>query len=304
MRREIVIISALIIAAWIVVSTTFFFRDWVQTIVLLVHLTGLAATSGALIYYWLHESQIKRLERIKTEFVSVASHQLRTPLTAMNWYIEMMLSGDAGPLSEKQKDYLEEVYRGSNRMVGLVNDLLNISRLESGRLRIEPKPTDLTKLIKSIIKEVEPLTRAKNCDIFFDESPGVKVVPIDESLMRQVIHNLVTNALKYVDGKKRNCYHEIKISETSAAYVVSVVDNGIGIPVAVQPRIFEKFVRADNAIKVDAEGSGLGLYIAKMIMDASGGKIDFESKEGVGTKFILTIPKVGMSEKAGEKGLA
>ncbi len=303
MKREILIVAGSLVAAWIL-GAALLAAGWGQAGIWLLLLVLLAAVTASLIYYWRHDSQIKRLERIKTEFVSVASHQLRTPLTAMNWYLEMMLAGDTGKLSDQQKDYLEEVYRGSNRMVSLVNDLLNISRLESGKLRIKPAPTDLTALVKDIIKEVEPLTRAKNCDILFESSADRQEVALDARLVRQVIHNLITNAIKYTDGQKRNCYLAVKIEESSISYLVSVADNGIGIPAVVQPRIFEKFVRADNAIKVEAEGSGLGLYIARLIMEASGGSISFASQEGAGSKFTVTIPKTGMKEKAGEKSLA
>ncbi len=303
MKREILILIVAVALALMAASIILKFNLATAGVAGLLFVL-LIAVAGALSYYWKHDSQIKRLERIKTEFVSVVSHQLRTPLTAMNWYLEMLMAGDAGKVTSQQKDYLEEIYRSSNRMVGLVNDLLNISRLESGRLRIAPEAVNIAELIQGIIKELEPLTRAKNCDVLFENIVKQPTVPVDPRLMRQVINNLLTNAIKYTDGKKRNCYLAVGLKEDSRNLLVTVADNGIGIPAAVQSRIFEKFVRADNAIKAEAEGSGLGLYIARMIMEASGGDISFKSKEGSGTTFTVRIPKAGMEKREGEKGLA
>lgn len=246
----------------------------------------------------------KEIDRMKTEFVSLASHQLRTPLTSINWFIEMLINQDAGKLNEQQMGYLKEIYKGSKRMVNLVNDLLNVSRLETGRLKIEPKSTDLVGFIEDAIKEMKPLAKLKKCKIEF-KKPKKKIskLPIDKTLLNQVVHNMLTNAVKY--SRTKSCSVKVElISKDAKNYQLSVTDSGIGIPKSEQPRIFEKFFRADDAVQTAAEGSGLGLYVAKMIMDSSGGKIWFESKKGKGTTFYITIPKKGMEEKQGEKGLA
>ncbi len=245
----------------------------------------------------------KEVDQAKTEFVSLASHQLRTPLTAINWYIEMLLSGDAGPLTDDQKSFLHEVYKGSKRMIQIVNEFLNVARLESGRLKIDPKPLQLIDFVQDIIDEVMPLASARNCEIIF-KKPTIPppLIPLDGLLMRQVIHNLLTNALRYSPQGKCAIYVSIERGETDN-YVISVKDNGIGIPKGLQSRIFEKFFRTENAIQAVTEGSGIGLYISKMIVGASNAQIWFDSEEGHGTTFYVSIPITGSSKREGGREL-
>ena len=257
---------------------------------------------GAVIFHDI--THIKEIDRLKTEFVSVASHQLRTPLTVINWYIEMLLSGDAGKIEGAKKDYLQEIYGASKRMVRLINDLLNVSRLDSGRLKIESTQTQLEDFIENVLAELRPVAKEKSCDLLF-KKPKVKLpkVGIDQSLLRQVIQNLVTNSIRYSEPKL--CDTAVTLEKRDdKEYLVTIKDNGIGIPKEIQARIFDKFFRADNAIRAVAEGTGLGLYIAKMIIETSGGKIWFSSEPGAGTTFYFTIPLTGMKKKGGELGLA
>jgi two-component system sensor histidine kinase VicK len=214
----------------------------------------------------------------------------------------MLQGGDAGALNDKQKEFLSEVYKGSKRMVQLVSDLLNVSRLESGRLKIEPVPTDLAAFIDEVRKELEPQIHAVDCQVSL-KLPEKKIekVNVDQVLLRQVIVNLLTNAIRYSSQNKEGSVIVSLIADEKG-YMISVKDNGIGIPKDVQGRIFEKFFRADNARGIVADGNGLGLYLAKQIMDSSGGAIGFESS-GQGTTFYATIPITGMKSKAGEKGL-
>ena len=258
---------------------------------------------GAII---LHDiTHLKEIDRMKTEFVSVASHQLRTPLTAINWNLEMVMSGDLGRIGDEQQGALSEVYDASKRMVRLVNDLLNVSRLETGRIRIDPEPVELVSFVKEILREVEPIAAAKKANIVFEAPEDQRLdVAVDKTLVWQVIHNLFTNAIKYSKPMgQAQVVSKLDISDPKY-YTISVQDNGVGIPESQQARIFEKFFRADNAKITSVEGTGLGLYIAKMIIEASGGKIWFESAEGKGTTFYVTIPKDGMIKKEGERGLA
>lgn len=263
----------------------------------------------------LHDiTHLKAIDRMKTEFVSVASHQLRTPLTAINWYVEMLQSGDAGKLNKNQKVFLDEIYKGSVRMVKLVNELLNVSRLETGRLKISPKLMRADKLIEDVIHELEAFANKSGCAVIFNRPK--KVLPkiaLDETLMRQVIHNLITNAVRYSPAQKSEVV--VSLAEKGGEYLVSVADQGIGIPREAQGKIFQKFFRADNARKVEGEGSGIGMYISKMIMEASSGRLWFESptfkKKGAagkteeyGTTFYAAVPKSGMVEHEGERGLA
>lgn len=278
-----------------------FQKKFFEIFIIPVHGYGNKVSGGSFIFHDI--THLKEIDKMKTEFVSVASHQLRTPLTSMNWYMEMLLAGDAGEMNNAQLEYINEVYRGSKRMVKLVNELLNVSRLETGRLKIAPEPVDLVQFIQEIIAEAEKLPKAANVDIIFEKPDKIEKVMVDPSLFRQVVHNFVTNAIRYSPVDKRTSV-EVKLEVAGDSYQISVRDHGIGIPKEAQKRIFEKFFRADNAVGASAEGSGLGLYIAKMVMDAVGGKIWFESEEGKGTTFFASFPVSGMKSKAGEKGLA
>ncbi len=243
----------------------------------------------------------EEVDKAKTEFVFLASHQLRTPLTAINWYVEILQGGDAGPLNDKQKEFLLEIDNGSKRMVALVNDLLNVSRLETGRLKIEPVATNLVVFIKDVLKEIEPLIQAKGCQLSLELPQEKVLVKVDQMLLRQVIINLLTNAITYSSiEKKSQIIVSLKVSLNG--YTIKITDNGIGIPKEAQSRIYEKFFRADNARTVVAGGNGLGLYLTKQIMDVSGGSIGFESESNKGTTFYVTIPVSGMKFREGEKG--
>ena len=188
-------------------------------------------------------------------------------------------------------------------MVQLVSDLLNVSRLETGRLKIEPVPIDLAAFIGEVRSELEPQIQEKGCQVSL-EFPKEKIAKVnaDKVLLRQVISNLLTNAIRYSSGAKKGQII-ISVAVSPQAYTIGVEDNGIGIPKEVQEHIFEKFFRADNARAIVADGNGLGLYLAKQIMDSSGGTIGFSSEDGQGTTFYVTIPLSGMKSKAGEKGL-
>jgi signal transduction histidine kinase len=245
----------------------------------------------------------KEVEQMKTDFISFVSHQLRTPLTIMKWNMEMLIGGDAGELTTEQKQILFKIERGEKRMTRLINSLLNISRLEAGRLKIEPKPTDVLLLISGAISELAPYANAKNCHIKFNmPSHKPPLVNLDPALFKQIILNLLGNSVYYSKSKKSLV--EITFKKAGQYYQVDVIDDGIGIPIAAQNKIFNKFFRADNAVKAHSNGIGLGLYITKLIVEASGGKIWFESVEGKGTKFHFTTPIRGMSKRSGEKEFA
>lgn len=233
------------------------------------------------------------LERAKDEFVSLTSHQLRTPLTAIRLFSEMLGDELAGPLNAEQRDYLDKIQESTERMISLVGDILNISRIEAGRLHVDPQPTNLRSLIESWIAEIEPIARSRRIVIKLRIAKDVpKLVKIDRNLFGQVIHNLLTNALRYTQpGQGKVIIHATK---QSYGIIISVKDNGIGIPEAVKPRIFERFFRADNATLAAGDGTGLGLYLVKMVMESTGGDVWFESQENKGTTFYVRLPLNGM----------
>ncbi|NMB48658.1 cell wall metabolism sensor histidine kinase WalK [Candidatus Kuenenbacteria bacterium] len=244
----------------------------------------------------------KQIDRAKTEFVSLASHQLRTPLSAINWYAEMLLAGDAGKINAEQKQYLEEIYRGNQRMVDLVNTLLNVSRLELGTFVVEPQLVLITDLAAQVIKELKPLLTQKQVKLKTHYQSDLPKIMLDPKLTTIILQNLLSNAVKYNRDKGSV---EFDISTTKDDYLeIKVKDTGLGIPQNQKNKIFDKLFRADNVRATDTEGTGLGLYIVKSIVEDTGGKIWFASTENKGTTFYVTLPLAGMRAKKGTKKLS
>ncbi|MFA5909825.1 MAG: ATP-binding protein [Vicinamibacterales bacterium] len=227
----------------------------------------------------------KRAEQMKADFVSFVTHQLRTPLSGIRWLLE--LTGQDQTLSDDTASFIADARAAAERLITLVNDLLAVSRLEGGRLVVRPEPLDLAGLTTEVVDEVTPLIRAKNQQITV---PGAAAAPLaygDRKLVREVIMNLLSNAIKYTppDGT-------ITVSMQPSGDLVqwAVHDTGIGIPLASQAHLFEKFYRAENASVMNTEGTGLGLYLARLILERSGGRVWCESVEGRGSTFTFVLP--------------
>jgi signal transduction histidine kinase len=231
-------------------------------------------------------AKTKELDRAKTEFVGLASHQLRTPLTAVSWYTEMLLKKDFGELNEKQADYLGEIYAGNQRMIDLVDDLLNTSRIDMGTLKVKPELVNLVEAMESVLSEFSPQISQKDISIEKKFSRNLPLVKIDPEHLGIVFQNILSNAVKYTSSKGKIV---VEMRRQNSHILVKIADNGWGIPESQQKRIFTKLFRADNVRKKDMEGTGLGLYIARAIVKKSGGKIWFESKENKGTTFYIIL---------------
>lgn len=255
----------------------------------------------------------KEIDKAKTEFVSLASHQLRTPLSAVNWYTEMLLAGDAGTLNDNQIRYLNEIYGSNQRMTKLVNALLNVSRLELGTFMVEPEPVNMMELVYSVLDELKPEIDEKRLIVKKSYDEGVPIIQADPKLIRIVVQNLLTNAVKYTQSEGQldinvsrlvagREYGGRKIKEESVG--ISVSDNGYGITEKQQDQVFTKLFRADNIREKDTEGTGLGLYIVKSIVEHSKGVVWFFSKENKGTAFYVTLPLIGMEKKEGTRKLS
>jgi signal transduction histidine kinase len=233
-------------------------------------------------------SREKLVEKLKTEFVSLAAHQLRTPLSAIKWTIKMVLEEDLGPINKEQREFLEDAYESNERMINLINSLLDISRIEEGRYIFNSVLADIEEIAERVINACKKESQKRGIKIEFKKpEKGLPKIMLDVEKMQIVIDNLLKNALKYtLKGGKVT----ISLKSGKKEIEFSIKDNGVGIPENQQKRIFTKFFRATNIKKMDTTGSGLGLYITKNIIKAHGGKIWFTSKEGQGATFYFTLP--------------
>lgn len=229
----------------------------------------------------------QEVDRAKSEFVSLASHQLRTPLSTVSWYAEMLLDGDAGKLNIEQRKYIEQIYESNHRMIDLVNSLLNVSRIELGTFEIRPEKINLAETADSILAELRQQINQRGVRIIKKYEQDLPAVKADHNLARVVLQNLLSNAVKYTSEKG---FVEIEMFSRGKDVLVRVADNGCGIPKNQQEKIFTKLFRADNVKELVTDGNGLGLYIVKSIIEQSGGKIWFESEEGRGTTFYVSFP--------------
>ncbi len=227
----------------------------------------------------------RAVDSLKADFIAIASHQLRTPLSAIRWYLEMVLKGQVGDLKPAQRDYLEEAYQSNHRMIALVRDLLDVSRAQAGRLTLNDQPVDLNEIIQSVLDEVKPLASAHNVHLKF-KPEAIPAVKTDPARIQQVILNLATNAIRY--NRSRGTV-TLTARPQGAAVLITCQDTGFGISQADEKKIFTKFFRGDTMLKRETEGSGLGLYLAKTIIESLGGNIWFESKVNRGTTFTVKL---------------
>jgi len=234
----------------------------------------------------------KLVERMKTEFVSIAAHQLRTPLSAIKWTIRTVLDGDTGEINAEQKDLLEKTYVSNERMISLINDLLNVSRIEEGRFLYKQELANIEDITSTVIENSRDIIKMKKINLTFNKpKEALPQISVDREKMELVVQNLLENAVKYTpEGGKI----DISLDKSNTDIIFKIKDTGVGIPESQQTRIFTKFFRGDNVIRMETEGSGLGLYTTKNIVEAHKGKIWFDSKEGEGTTFYFTIPIVNI----------
>jgi signal transduction histidine kinase len=239
--------------------------------------------------------KLRGLDAIKSNFISVAAHQLRTPLTCIKWTIDMILSDSLGPLTTKQRGFLMKGYESNERMIILVNDMLVADRAESDRMPYQFAPLQIVDLVNNVLYEVTAMASKKNITIEMAPlSAPLPHVIVDAEKIRAVIQNLLENAIKYTpNGGKIN----VAASATPESIQVTIKDTGIGIPEEQQSNIFGRFFRAPNAIRIQTDGSGLGLFITKSIVERHGGKIWFESVQNQGTTFYFTLPITEINHK-------
>lgn len=246
--------------------------------------------------------KLKTLDETKDEFISMASHQLRTPLTSVKGYLSMVIEGDAGDLNEMQHKLLDQAFTSSQRMVYLIADLLNVSRLRTGKFIIEAAPTNLADVIQGEVEQLVETASSRGLTLKYDKPENFPTLMLDETKVRQVIMNFIDNAIYYTPTGGNIT---IKLKDLGQSVEYTVVDDGIGVPKAEQHHLFSKFYRAGNAKKARPDGTGLGLFMARKVIVAQGGSIVFKSTEGKGSTFGFTFAKDKLAAAAnGDKETA
>lgn len=231
----------------------------------------------------------REMESMKDRFLSVSAHQLRTPLSGMRWSMEMILGDDLGKLPKKVKDMLERVHANTVRMITLVGDLLDVSRINEGNYVEEALPTDIVPLAKEVLEAMSSDAEDRQVRLMFDKEESLTLPEVFAAPKKlyEVIENLISNAVKYTDAGGTVT---MAIRPSAGGVTLSVADDGIGIPKREQEKIFSKFFRASNAMRKNTDGSGLGLSVVKSFVEEIGGRVWFESEEGVGATFFIEIP--------------
>lgn len=230
----------------------------------------------------------RELDRMKSDFISIAAHQLRTPLSGVKWLLKMIIDGDMGPLNEEQKRFLQRGYQNQERMIALINDLLDVSRIEEGRFQFNMDSCQIEESITESMRLVEGLAQKKNIQLRFTapEKPLSKIT-CDKEKIALVLQNLLDNAIKYTKNEGHVLVH---VAQEGNMITTSIQDNGVGIPQDQQKKLFSKFFRARNVMQMHTDGSGLGLFIVRNIVNTHGGAVGVESEEGKGTKVWFSLP--------------
>ena len=232
--------------------------------------------------------KLKKLNDTKDDFIGMASHQLRTPLTSVKGYLSLVLDGDAGKVTGVQRKLLQQAYTSSQRVIFLIADLLNVSRLNTGKFMIERIPTNLSKMIEDEISQLREAAANRDITVEFEKPAHFPTLPLDEAKTRQVVMNFLDNAIYY---GRRGGHIKIELHDLPQSVELKVIDDGIGVPKAEQHQLWTKFYRARNAQRARPDGTGLGLYMARKVVVAQGGGTIFDSVEGKGSTFGFTFPK-------------
>jgi len=238
--------------------------------------------------------EVAKSNKMKSEFVSIASHQLKTPISELKWQVELLLSKFSTGLSEKQKEIINEVAHSGDKMGRLINDLLDVARIDQGQLALINEKMNFCTMVDDAVKNIQVIAKAADVDISVTCNLKKLEIVVDRRRIGVVLDNLISNAIKYIDGKGKV---DVLVENIDGFAQFCIRDNGVGIPRSDQAGIFQKFFRSNNSIKNETDGTGLGLYIAKNIVEQSGGKLWFKSIENVGSEFYFSLPLVPAEKK-------
>ena len=231
--------------------------------------------------------QLQRLDEAKNEFISMASHQLRTPLTSIKGYLDMMLEGDLGKISPTQRAVLREAFSSSERMVRLINDFLNVSRLQTGKFTIDKQSVDIAQILRDEVSLLKVVADQRSVEMVLKIDKKIPSLAVDSEKIRQVMLNMIDNAIYYSNPHKKVV---ITLKSSGKMIEFSVKDSGIGVPKSEQTNLFGKFFRGTNAKKRRPDGTGVGLFLAKKVILSHDGEMIFESEEGKGSTFGFRLP--------------
>lgn len=231
--------------------------------------------------------QLQRLDEAKNEFISMASHQLRTPLTSIKGYLDMMLEGDLGKISPTQRAVLREAFSSSERMVRLINDFLNVSRLQTGKFTIDKQSVDIAQILRDEVSLLKVVADQRSVEMVLKVDKKIPSLAVDSEKIRQVMLNMIDNAIYYSNPHKKVV---INLKSSGKMIEFSVKDSGIGVPKSEQANLFGKFFRGTNAKKRRPDGTGVGLFLAKKVILSHDGEMIFESEEGKGSTFGFRLP--------------
>jgi len=222
--------------------------------------------------------------RLKEEFIDLVSHQIRTPITNVKWNLEFLSQEN---LTQKQEKYVDRLIESVEKITSLVNDFVYLSRLEQSKKELILKKTDVKKVISDIIRDFEIFASSKNIKFHFSNNGENKFCKTDQKKIKIILNNIIENSLKYSDENSRV---KIDLFNKRKNLIIKIEDSGCGIEVESQPHIFDKFYRANGAQKISADGTGVGLYISKILLKELRGEIWFESEKGKGSSFFVSLP--------------
>jgi signal transduction histidine kinase len=233
-------------------------------------------------------AELQRLDDLKSQFVSVAAHELRNPLTAILGYVEMLLDEDFGPLLDEQRHFVGVVHGAGRRLLAITNDLLDVTRIEAGRIELTLRPADLGALVRRVVAEYDLQRQAKGQQLDLHVGAELPAALCDETRASQVVGNLVSNAIKYT-GEGGQIAVRVDRAEDEGFLQVSVADTGMGISAEDQAKLFSRFFRTEGARTSGTGGTGLGLYVTRSLVELHGGRIWLESEVGRGSRFYVTF---------------
>jgi signal transduction histidine kinase len=233
-------------------------------------------------------AELRRLDDLKSTFVSVAAHELVSPLTVIRGYVEMLTSVDVHPLSAQQREYLKIVEENTSRILQTTSSLLDVSRIETGQLELRLQPVNLPAVVRQVMMDFEPEVAAKGLHLTLSEAPDLPLALCDPTRAMQIVGNLLSNAVKYTP-RGGQVHINVGLASAEGFLKLSVADDGVGIGPKDQDKVFRRFFRASSALELGASGSGLGLYITQSLVELHGGRIWFRSTPGKGSTFYVTF---------------